>query len=293
MSLKILWLENKGLYSSKRAIQAGRELGIQVDNLAITDLSFITNGKSIGIFNGSENVCNTYDDLIMRTFSPHISEALTVARLFKDAGKVVIDLNLTEEGYSISKMHDYLILAENGIPVPRTWQFFDSSKIEDQIRNLNYPFILKGIHGAEGKNVHKIENRIQFDKIISEYEFGELLFQEYIPAEEDFRLMVVGYKALSLLVKRKPAPGEFRTNFNFNEEVIPLSTNDFPELREIAEKSARILKREFTGIDIRFTENRPMILEVHRRPGFKQFEEITKLDVAEEFIKYVSSKCRA
>ncbi len=290
MVLKILWLESKGLYTVKRGLEAGKQLGIQVDVLELKDLSFVTDNDVIGIFYDSKNICKEYDALIMRTFFPNVSEGLTVARLFKDAGKIVVDANLVEEGYSISKMYDYLILAENRVAVPRTWQYYSSDKLQERIEELSYPFILKGIHGSEGRNVYKIENKSQFDEVISKYALGELLFQEYLPAEEDYRLMIVGYKALPVLVKRKPALGEFRTNFNFNEEVTPLVTNDFPELRDLAEKSARILKREFTGVDIRFRGNVPLVLEVNRRPGFKEFEEVTKLDVAGEFIKYVSSR---
>jgi RimK family alpha-L-glutamate ligase len=290
MQTKILWLETGDLYTVRRGIEAGNQLDIQVDSLEMLDISFVATGDSVSILSGTSDLVRTYDALIMRSFMPHISEALTVARLFNEAGKVVVDKSLTEEGYAMSKMHDYLVLAKNEIPIPNTWQFFDPDEIEALANQIGFPCILKGIHGAEGRHVHLVNDMVQLRRKMWQYRCGELLLQEYLPAEVDYRVMVVGYKALPLLVKRKPQPGEFRTNFEFNEEITPMPVEEFPELKRIAEDGARILKREFAGVDIRFRGNVPLILEVNRRPGFKGFEKATNLDVAGEFIKYVSSK---
>jgi RimK family alpha-L-glutamate ligase len=290
MQTKILWIESGDLYTVRRGIEAGNQLGVQVNSLEMVDISFKVGPDSIGIFNQSSDLVKTYDAVIVRSFMPYISEALTVARLFNEAGKVVVDKSLTEEGYAMSKMHDYLVLAGNGIPVPQTWQFYDPDAVEALANQIGYPCILKGIHGAEGRHVHLVKDINQLRRKMWQYRYGELLLQEFLPAEVDYRVMVVGYKALPLLVSRKPQAGEFRTNFEFNEEVTPISIERFPELKSIAENAARVLKREFAGVDIRYGGSTPLILEVNRRPGFKGFEAATNLDVAGEFIKYVSSK---
>ncbi len=290
MLTKILWLEAGDLYTVRRGKEAGDLLGVQVDSLEMFDLSFVATNASSGMFSNNGDLVRTYDAVIMRSFMPHIGEALTVARLFNEAGKVVVDKSLTEEGYSMSKMHDYLVLARNEIPIPDTWQFFDPDEVETLANQMGFPCILKGIHGSEGRHVHLVKDMTQLRRKMWQYQYGELLLQEYLPAEVDYRVMVVGYKALPLLVQRKPQPGEFRTNFEFNEEIIPLPIEEFPELKRIAEAGAKVLKREFAGVDIRMRGNAPLILEVNRRPGFKGFEQATNLDVAGEFIKYVSSK---
>jgi RimK family alpha-L-glutamate ligase len=290
MQPKILWLESGDLYTVRRGVEAGNQLGVQVDSLEMFDISFKTTLDSVGIFSASNDLVITYDAVIVRSFMPYISEALTVARIFNEAGKIVVDKSLTEEGYAMSKMHDYLVLARNGIPVPQTWQVYDPNEVEALANLIGYPCILKGIHGSEGRHVHLVKDTNQLRRKMWQYRCGELLLQEYLPAEVDYRVMVIGYKALPLLVSRKPQAGEFRTNFEFNEEVTPIPAERFPELTRIAEDAARILKREFAGVDIRYGGDIPLILEVNRRPGFKGFEAATSLDVAGEFIKYVSSK---
>src|SRR5205085_11322534 len=97
----------------------------EVTAIEVFDVSFVAADGKVGVYHRNRNLTDDYDMLVARTFYPHISEALTVARLFHEAGKVVIDESLTDEGFVVSKMHDYLVLARNGIVVPRTWQVFD------------------------------------------------------------------------------------------------------------------------------------------------------------------------
>ncbi|MHB8782125.1 MAG: ATP-grasp domain-containing protein [Desulfobacteria bacterium] len=288
---RILLLESEDLYTVKRIVEAGEKAGIQVDSIDIFDITFVSENRKIGIYYGSLDLVSHYDAIIIRTFHPYISESLTIARLFHDAGKVVVDESLAEEGYAVSKMHDYIILAKCGISVPLTWQFFDPNCVEKQAEELGYPCILKGIHGSQGTHVHMVNNKEKLRKKMWQYRCGELLLQEYLPADEDYRVMVVGYKVITTMVSRKPKSGEFRTNFEFDEIVTPRSIEHFSELREVVEKSARILKREFAGVDIRYRGKTPLVLEVNRRPGFKGFEEKTGVDVAGEFIRYVYNKC--
>ncbi|MBI5560849.1 MAG: hypothetical protein HY883_06205, partial [Deltaproteobacteria bacterium] len=120
----------------------------------------------------------------------------------------------------------------------------------------------------------------------------EVMVQEFLDATEDYRVIVVGYHALPVYVSRRPRPDDFRTNFEFNEEVISHPLSEAPHFQEIAERAARILRREFSGVDIRCRGTTPLVLEANRRPGFKGFEQTTKFDVAGAFIEYVARKCQ-
>ena len=122
---------------------------------------------------------------------------------------------------------------------------------------------------------------------------GELLLQEYLPADEDFRLLVIGYEAIPVVVSRRPEPGEFRTNFATRAEFTARPIADFPDLKLLAEQGARTLRREISGVDIRYKGARPMILEVNRQPSFEGFELATRIDVAAEILRYASEKAAA
>ena len=291
--LKILWLESGDLYTIRRGKEAGKQRGIQVDSLEVFDLKFSAGAVLPLSMTEKGELTSQYDAVILRSFMPYISEALTIARLFRDAGKIVIDLSLTDEGYAMSKMHDYILLSCAGIGVPCTYQSFDPKELEQYANELGYPCILKGLHGSEGRHVFKIESVQQLHRTLWRYKSGELLVQEYLDAEVDYRIIVVGYKALPVMVRRKPQAGEFRTNFEFKEEVTAIDTNSFPEMKELAEGAARTLRREFSGVDIRYRGETPLVLEANRRPGFKGFEEATQYDVAGALIEYVRDICIA
>ncbi len=284
--MRVLWLGWTDAYTPQRVLEAARQRDLHLTVLQIQQVSFISTGSAFGAFYQGRNLVEEYDALIGRTFFPNISEALTVARLFHDAGKPVIDHSLIDEGYVISKMHDYLLLAQHGLPVPRTWQLFGVDEAAQVAEAIGYPCVLKGTHGSHGSHVYLIENPSQLRERYQAYPPGELMLQEYLPANEDYRLLVIGYQALGQMVARKPTPGEFRTNVGFSGDSCSLKVADYPGLSSLAEQAARALRREFAGVDIRYHGSRPYILEVNRQPMFENFERTTGVDVAGQYLDY-------
>jgi gamma-F420-2:alpha-L-glutamate ligase len=201
-----------------------------------------------------------------------------------------MDQSLTDEGYAVSKMHDHLVLAEHGIPNPRTWQLFNPRQIEAIAEQVSYPCLLKGVHGARGDHVYLVHNAEQLQRRLWHYPCGELMLQEYLPADEDYRLLVIGYQALPVMVSRVPRKGDFRTNYSLGGRFIGRDVDEFPGLTELAEAAARALRREFTAVDIRMKGEQPMVLEVNRQPDFEGFERATKFDVATEVVRYIRKR---
>lgn len=290
MNLKVLWLAWRDLYASRRILDEARDLDVEVAAVEVTDLCLRADDQQVGIYAGSWEVAERWDALCVRTFHPYVSEMLTVARAFHAAGKVVIDESLTDEGYAISKMHDYLALARTGVPVPRSCQVYDRARAEEYAEELGYPCVVKGVHGSQGLHVHRVNDVHQLRRRLRQYADGELLVQEFLPADEDYRVLVVGYVALPKFVVRHPRPGDFRTNFAAEGEGLPRELTEARELGVIAERAARTLRREFAAVDIRMRQGQPLVLEVNRRPDFEGFEDATGLNVAQSFLTYARSK---
>jgi RimK family alpha-L-glutamate ligase len=288
----VLWLGWEGTYPLRRTLEAAAQLGIELDGCELFEISFMADGDRIGIFRNGCNLLDVYDALIVRTFHPYISEALTIARLFRDAGKTVVDRALTEEGYVVSKMHDHLLLAQHGIAGPRTYQLFDPAEVEAAAARIGYPCVLKGVHGGLGNHIFKVDDVAQLRRRLWRYPHGELAIQEYLPAAEDYRLLVIGYRALPAVVSRTPPAGDFRTNFAVGGTVEAHGLDEFPGFAELAERSARVLKREFAGVDIRMKDGQPLVLEVNRVPDFEGFERASGLDVASTFLEYVRDQTK-
>ncbi|MGQ9816033.1 MAG: ATP-grasp domain-containing protein [Candidatus Roseilinea sp.] len=287
--MKILWLGWEDSHTPARVRAASEQRGLDVTIAQVADLRFVADSASrrVGVMLGDLDVVRCFDVLVVRVFYPRISEALTVVSLFHQAGKLVIDESLTDEGVTLSKMHDYLILAQAGLPVPRTWHIADLSQVEALAESLGYPFVLKGIHGSYGAHVHRIDTVEQLREVWARYRPGELMAQEYLPAESDFRVICIGYRALPALVERAPKPGDFRTNSRQGGQAVGHPLTAYPDLALLAEKAARVLRREFAAVDLRYRGTEPLVLEVNRRPMFENFERATGLDVAGAFLDYV------
>lgn len=285
--MKVLWLGWEELYTTRRVQEASRNMELELDACEILDIAFVVEADNARLFARGVDLLQTYDVLFVRTFFPYISEALTVARLFRDAGKVVIDQSLTDEGYAVSKMHDQLVLTRNGIPTPRTWQVFNPREVENLAEQLTYPCLLKGVHGARGEHVYLVHDAEQLHRRLWHYPCGELMLQEYLPADEDYRVFVIGYQALPVMVSRKPPKGDFRTNFSVGGKFVKRDLSEFPSFQDLSERAARALRREFTAVDLRLKDNKPVVLEVNRQPDFQGFERATQFDVATEVAKYI------
>lgn len=290
--MRVVWLGWEDIYTTRRVKETAQAMGIGLDVCSIHDISFgVQDGHFVTLGN-NVNLTETYDGLVVRTFYPYVSEALTLARLFSDAGKVVIDHSLTNEGYAISKMHDYLVLTEHGLPCPRTWQIFNPRLVEKQMDRFQFPCVLKGTHGARGENVFLAENPDQMMRRMWHYPCGELMVQEYLPAVEDYRVMVIGYEALPVMISRRPPKGDFRTNYAIGGHFRGHALETFPGFGELGVAAARALSREFTGVDIRMKGDQPLILEVNRQPDFEGFERATKFDVAAEVVRYIEKRVK-
>lgn len=288
--MRIVWLGWEEVYTTRRVQQAALQQGLDLLVCNIHDISFDIEGQRANLRAFGEQLLETCDGLVVRTFYPYISEALTVARLFRDAGKVVIDQSLTDEGYAVSKMHDTLVLTKHGLPCPRTWQLFNPRQVEAIAEQLHYPCVLKGVHGARGEHTYLVHSTEQLHRRLWHYTYGELMLQEYLPAEEDYRVLVIGYRALPVMVSRRPPNGDFRTNHSLGGTFIARPLEEFPGFGTLAEQAARALRREITAVDIRMKGEQPMILEVNRQPDFEGFERATRFDVASEVVRYIGER---
>jgi len=60
------------------------------------------------------------------------------------------------------------------------------------------------------------------------------------------------------------------------------------EIESLAIKATQALKAEFTGVDLLADKDKLMIIEVNRSSQFQIFEKLTKVNVAEKLINYLT-----
>lgn len=282
--MHLLILSKTGTDETLRIAAAATARGHRATIASLADITISVAEKTTILVNGAP--IDTFDLLLIRNFFPYMSEVLLIADAFATAGKRIIDTRLVTTPVIISKMYEATVLEKYHIAVPRTVQCIGLAAAHAFLRTARYPLVLKGVHGHGGTQVFRAAHEQAARRILTQAPPGTFLFQEYLPGKKDYRVITIGYRAIGAVERRVPAH-DFRTNSGVGaqEKRTPLT----PVLATIAETASRALGRECAGVDIRFFQNIPYVLEVNQTPGFVHFEKATGIDVADIFVRYCES----
>ncbi len=204
-------------------------------------------------------------------------QIIDLAKKFKVAGKKVVDAAIAQGELGEGKWEDYKVLGKAGLAIPKTDLGF---KIED----LRYPLILKWIYGFKGQGTFLIRQLEDMQKIPSTIPRDELMVQEFLEAEYEYKVITVGYKSLPVVLRHKISDTGFGVDYYAHDSVAAQSV---AEVVALAEKASALLKRELAKVDIIESKGKYYILEVNRWPGVSGYEELTGYNAIGEFVAYL------
>lgn len=200
--------------------------------------------------------------------------------------KVVID---PTENYSPTPLISFWKQYENKLPFPASALLFSNMSVESVIGKFKFPVIVKGSTTHKGKGVFLANTKEEIENIIKENKemSPSFIIREFIPNDGDIRVFTVGYRAIGAM-KRIPPEGDFRSNISLGGRGENFDLSLRPDVTELAEKVSEITKTEIAGVDIILHKEtgKPYILEVNPGPQFTGFEKYTKVNAAEEIVKY-------
>jgi glutathione synthase/RimK-type ligase-like ATP-grasp enzyme len=81
------------------------------------------------------------------------------------------------------------------------------------LSTTRYPLILKWNYGFKSKHTFLARDEAVLNGVVQKYPADELLIQEFIPAEFEYKIITVGYKALPVALRFKVKDGGFRVDF--------------------------------------------------------------------------------
>ena len=162
----------------------------------------------------------------------------------------------------------------------------------------------------KAKGTFLIKQKSDFKKIPIMIPTKELMAQDYIEADYEYKIITVGYKALPVVLRFKFDKKKGRIVFA-SYSVIPsqvwsrgipyrlkakgslhsdaLSRDDkVRRVIKLAERASKTLGRELAKVDILEKAGKFYILEVNRFPGLESFESLTKYNAVREFINYLT-----
>ncbi|MBQ8425748.1 MAG: RimK family alpha-L-glutamate ligase [Clostridia bacterium] len=197
-----------------------------------------------------------------------------------------------------NKILTYKILAENKLPIPKTFvlplTFFYNkellSNFLDMIESeLLYPMVAKKWFGSEGKQVFLIKSRNELDTLIRNEHGKELLFQEFFSecSGVDYRLNIVNNKVISAM-KRSSLTGDFRSNTSLGGKAE--NYNPTTEEIELSLKASKVLDCSFSGIDIMHTKKGLIICEVNSNAQLKNILSLSKINAFKLILEYIKNE---
>lgn len=278
-----------GIYSTpeKKLIKlAARKRGHECRDVLVSDIVFDLERNKI-FYEKDKSILN-FDVFLFRGLGKYFREFVMLAEYLISKNKVIVDEKLGTQLYTTSKLLTALKCREENLPYPKSFEVFSRDAARRVIRKIKKPFIIKYAISSKGEKVFKLNTFKQALSLINqEDKFPEILIQEYLPAKEDNRVFVIGYKALGVM-KRIVPKGDFRANIALGAKGIQGKLT--PRLKRLAEKAAKITQTEIAGVDIIYSKSKPYILEVNRTPQFMGFIETTGINVPDKIIDYLEKK---
>ncbi|SEC33689.1 SSU ribosomal protein S6P modification protein [Tenacibaculum sp. MAR_2009_124] len=280
------------VYSTKRlydeAINRGHDVSIINHAKCSVKLS---QGKRQVIFEG-DDIIDEPDVIIPRIGASITGHGAAIVKEFE-----MNDVFSTARSLGIlraqNKLRTLQIMNRKHIPIPDTVFSVNTDTIKEQIDLLGgAPVIIKLQEGTHGMGVILAETEKSAKSIIDTLHTmnTSFLLQEFIKESnsEDIRALVVGDKVIASM-KRKGLEDDFRSNIHRGGigSVVSLTSKE----EEMAIKAAHYLGLPVAGVDLIRSKRGALLIEVNSTPGLQGIEAYTKVNVAEEIIKYIERKC--
>ncbi len=231
-------------------------------------------------------------DVFLPRLGANISEhSLALVRHLEAAGAAVVNGAAALET-ARDKLRTLQVLAQNGLPVPRTAFAPDPAYLRAALRSVGgAPVVMKLPRGTQGKGVMRAQDTEEA-QAISEVMWSlqrDAIVQEYLAdaAGGDLRIIVVGGEVVAA-VRRRAAKGGFRANLHRGGSVRKARPD--PQCADVARRAAALCGLEIAGVDLLETGRGPLVLEVNAAPGFEGVERAGGPAVAPAILDYLESR---
>lgn len=188
-----------------------------------------------------------------------------------------------------NKLIQMFLLAINGINIPRTYYtpVYDTKKIRNAVRFLQFPIVIKLTYKERGEGVFLARDIKKLQQMLEKNKEQEIILQEYLDNDFDYRILVLGHRTKLGETRTRTNKKEFRNNACkgaverfFPAEEVP---ND---MKKISEQSSRIMNIQVCGVDIiRSRKGKLHVIEVNFSPGFTLDEKMDELNQTADYLK--------
>ncbi|MEJ2241817.1 MAG: RimK family alpha-L-glutamate ligase [Candidatus Bathyarchaeota archaeon] len=205
-------------------------------------------------------------------------------------GMLIINPPLAIER-SVDKYCSLTFFQENSIPVPKTAVTESHDEALKCFQELGGDVVVKPVFGSRGVGATRINDPDVAARVFRTISFyhGVLYLQEFIPhGDSDIRAFVIGNRVVAAM---RRVSTNWKTNVSLGAK--PVSIDLSLELENLAIKAAKVIGCKIAGVDLMEGPNGPVVIEINSQPGWKGLQSVTKINIAEEIIRYILSELKA
>ncbi len=147
---------------------------------------------------------------------------------------------------------------------------------------------MKPLFGSRGVGSTRVSNPDVATRVFRTISFyhGVLYLQEFVPhGVSDVRAFVVGDRVIASM---RRVAGTWKTNVSLGAKPVSLRLGE--ELEDLAVRAAKAIGCKVAGVDILEGPSGPLIVELNSQPGWRGLQSVTKVNIADEIVRYVLSE---
>ncbi|MBI2899994.1 MAG: RimK family alpha-L-glutamate ligase [Planctomycetes bacterium] len=278
----------KRLYSTRRLVEEGRNLGHEVEVLdPLKCVLQITTGTPKLLYGMRE--VRDVDVVVPRISTFATAYSIAVIRHLDWLGIPCVN-DHGPIARARNKLGCLQLLASRGIRVPDTLISRYPKNIDLLLDRVGgTPAILKLLRGTQGTGVIFAESQASVESVLETiWSLGEDIMVQRFVAESkgrDIRAMVIDGEVRSCM-RRIGREGEFRSNIHRGGvgEKLKLPR----EYARVASRAVEAVGLRLAGVDILESSEGPLVIEVNSSPGFQGLEAATGDNVARMIMEFAA-----
>jgi len=232
------------------------------------------------------------DFIIPRTGAATSYLALSAIRHLEHLGVYCLN-SAAAIAASRDKLAQMQLLAQAGLPVPRTMLAQFPVNLTTVQQNIGIPAVVKTVSGSKGSGVYLCRTSAELEEVMMLIESvnrqAAVILQAFVEYSlgRDVRVLTLGDQAIAAMERRAAGSG-FKANFSRGGDVLPFEIT--PEVAQLAVAVAKVFGLDIAGVDLLFDKNGFLICEVNSAPGFQGLEKASGMDVPKAVYDFLRCK---
>jgi [lysine-biosynthesis-protein LysW]--L-2-aminoadipate ligase len=193
------------------------------------------------------------------------------------------------------KARNSLVLAEAGVPTPRTTVAFTKESALEAIEEFGYPCVLKPVVGSWGRLMAKIDSRnaaeaiLEHKETLGHYEHKVFYIQEFVEKPgRDMRVLATDGEPVAAMAR---SSDHWLTNAAKGATTERIEVTD--EMRDLVERASEAVGGGLLGVDLMETGDEFTVHEVNHTVEFKALDEVADVDVPGTVVDWLETKADA